>query len=160
MRAFVTSIPATFTIPRARPPTVTLAARSSLAAIGMTSRHGIFPLTVVAPNAKRIATVCLKQMPAAGVLAVGRLGCGRSSPSCQRIRLHGEETCLIRVSKAIQHEPQRVCQDWTSRSFTAVRLMTRPNKSPSICKQCRPLKHLAGFLRQRTRLHCGPRLSK
>jgi hypothetical protein len=72
MRAFITSIPATFTIPRARLPTVTLAARSSLAAIGMTSRHGIFPLTVVAPNAERIVTVCLKQMPGAGVLAVGR----------------------------------------------------------------------------------------
>jgi hypothetical protein len=70
MRACITSIPATLTILRARPPTVTLAARSLLAAIGMTSRHGILPLTVVAPNAERAATVCLKQMLAVGVLAV------------------------------------------------------------------------------------------
>ena len=72
MRVCTMSIPATFMIPRARLPAVMLAARSSLAAIGMTSRRGIFPLTVVAPNAEHAATVCLKQMPAAGVLAVSR----------------------------------------------------------------------------------------
>ena len=72
MRASITSIPATFTIPRARLPTVTLAARCLLAAIGMTSRLGIFPLTAAVLNVARAATVCLKQMPAAGVLAVNR----------------------------------------------------------------------------------------
>ena len=72
MQGYITSIRAIFTIPRARLPTVTLAARSSLAAIGMTSRHGIFPLTAVAPNAARAVPACLKQMRAAGVLAVNR----------------------------------------------------------------------------------------
>jgi hypothetical protein len=72
MLASITSIPAIFTIPRARLLTVTLAAHSSLVAIGMTSRHGIFPLTGVATNVGRAATVFLNQMPAAGVLAASR----------------------------------------------------------------------------------------
>ena len=38
----------------------------------MTSRNGIFLLTAVAPNAARAAQACLKQMPAAGALAVNR----------------------------------------------------------------------------------------
>ena len=49
-----------------------LAARSSLAAIGTTSRRGIFLLTGVATNVGRAATVFLNQMPAAGVLAASR----------------------------------------------------------------------------------------
>jgi hypothetical protein len=49
-----------------------LAARSSLAAIGTTSRRGIFLLTGVATNAARAVPACSKQMPAAGVLAVNR----------------------------------------------------------------------------------------
>ena len=72
MRACITFTPVTFTIPRARLLTVTLAARSLLAAIGMTSRHGIFPLTAAAPNVSRAVPACLKQMLAAGVLAVSR----------------------------------------------------------------------------------------
>jgi hypothetical protein len=72
MLASVTSIPATFMIPQGRLPTVMLAGRSSLAGIGMTSQHGIFPLTVVATNAERAVTVFLNQMRAAGVLAVNR----------------------------------------------------------------------------------------
>ena len=72
MPASITSTPAIFTIPQARLPTVTLATRSSLAVIGTTSRHGIFPLTVVAPNAARAVPAWLKQMRAAGVLAVNR----------------------------------------------------------------------------------------
>src|SRR4029077_14006050 len=72
MRASITSIPAIFTTPRARLPTVIPVAQSSLAAIGMTSRRGIFPLTGVATNAGRAVTVFLKQRPATGVLAVSR----------------------------------------------------------------------------------------
>ena len=70
MPASITSTLAIFTIRRVRLPTVTLVARSSLAAIGMKSLHGIFLLTVAVPNAAPAVPVCLKQMQAAGALAV------------------------------------------------------------------------------------------
>ena len=72
MLASITFILAIFTIPQVRLLTVTLAAHSSLVAIGMTSQHGISPLTGVAKNVRRAATVFLNQMPAAGVLAASR----------------------------------------------------------------------------------------
>jgi hypothetical protein len=83
----------------------------------------------------------------------------RSIPCCQRIRLHGEEACLVRVWKTTQHGQRRVCQGWTSRSFTAVRSMMKPNKSPLIYRRCLPLRHLVDSLRLPIHLHSGLKLS-
>ena len=96
MPASITSTLAIFTIRRARLPTVTLAARSSLAAIGMKSLHGIFLLTVAVPNAAPAVPVCLKQTQAAGVLAVSRSGYEDLNPDYRQIEIQGEETCPIK----------------------------------------------------------------
>src|SRR5262249_16711862 len=93
MPALVTSIPAIFTIPPVRLPTVIPVARSSLAGIGMTSRHGIFRQTDVARNVGRAAKVFFET------------DAGRWGPRRQPVRLRGSEPEL----SANENPRRRAC---------------------------------------------------